>query len=204
MQTLVRNIQLNFAEGEKKLTVGNLSLQKNYIHLSETDRFKERGCLLTKEHSSIQTQFDLTGTEDCQLLSFDEQLKFTTVRYYRNHQDAPFSFFITEPYVLVLPDTHIHPVQTTRSIELLEYPSIPGLSHVFATDAEKVEILADNPYRFYLSEYGVWTFRGENRLELLKKLNTKAHQQGNEMLCKRIEEVIEQLKALPEYQPTQL
>ncbi len=94
MQTLVRNIQLNFAEGEKKLTVGNLSLQKNYIHLSETDRFNKRGCLLTKEHPSLQTQFDLTGIKDCQLLSFDEQLQFTTVRYYRNHQDAPFSFFI--------------------------------------------------------------------------------------------------------------
>ena len=39
MQTLVRNIQLNFADGEKKLTVGNLSLQKNYINILEKAHF---------------------------------------------------------------------------------------------------------------------------------------------------------------------
>lgn len=204
METILRNIQLNFAEGEKKLTVGYLSLHKNYIHLSETDRFKERVCLFTKEHSSLQTQFDLTGTKDCQLLCFDKELKFISVRYYRKHQNAPFSFLITEPYVLVLTDTHSLPVQSTSSIELLEHPSIPGLSHVFATDAEKVEILANNPFRFYLSEYGVWIHRGELRLEILNELKMKAKEQGNQMLCNRIEVVTEQLKSLPEYQSTHL
>ena len=120
MQTLVRNIQLNFADGEKKLTVGNLTLQKNYINILEEERFKVRGCLFTKEQNTLQTQFDLTGAEDCQLLTFDDDLQFETVRYYRNHQDAPFSFFITEPYVLILPDTHIHPVQSSNSLELLD------------------------------------------------------------------------------------
>ena len=33
MNKRTRNIQLNFADGEKKLTVGNLSVQKNYIHI---------------------------------------------------------------------------------------------------------------------------------------------------------------------------
>lgn len=200
MQTIVRNIQLNFAEGEKKLTVGNRSLQKNYIHLLEAERFKERGCLFTKEHPSLQTQFDLTGAKDCQLLSFDENLHFKTVRYYRNHQDAPFSFFITAPYVLILPDTHSLPVQSTLSIELLEYPPIRGADHIFGTDAEKVEILAGNPHCFFISEYGVWTLPGEIRLNLLSEIYEKALQPKNEILCKRIEQVKKQLLALPAYQ----
>jgi len=200
MQTLVRNIQLNFAESEKKLTVGDLILQKNYINVLETERFKERGCLFTMEHSSLQTQFDLTGAEDCQLLSFDKELQFTTVRYYRNHQDAPFSFFITAPYVLILPDTHKLPVQSTYSIELLEYPPIRGAHHIFATATEKVEILARNPHRFYISEYGVWTLPSSDRLDILNEIYTKAFQQKNEILCKRIEQVTKQLQALPTYQ----
>jgi len=200
MQTLVRNIQLNFASGEIKLTVGNWSLQKNYIHLLEVERFKKRGCLFTKEHNALQTQFDLTGAEDCQLLSFDEQLKFKTVRYYRNHQDAPFSFFITAPYVLILPDTHSLPVQNTRTIELLEYPPIRGAHHIFGTDAEKVDVLAGNPHRFYVSEYGVWTLPGTNRIDILNEIYNKAKQEKNEILCKRIEQVTKQLKALPAYQ----
>jgi len=199
MQTLLRNIQLNFAAGEKKLTVGNLTLQKNYIHLLEAERFKERGYLFTKEHHSLQTQFDLTGAEDCQLISFDEDFNFKTVQYYRNHQNAPFSFAITAPYVLILPDTNSLPVQSTLSIELLEYPPIRGAHHIFATDAEKVEILAGNPHRFYVSEYGVWTLPSSDRLSILSKIYKKAQQQQNEILCKRIEQVIQQLKSLPEY-----
>lgn len=200
MQTLVRNIQLNFATSEKKLTVGNLSLQKNYINILETDRFKERGFLCTKEHPSIQTQFDLTGAKNCQLISFDEGLKFMTVQYYRNHQDAPFSFHITAPYVLILPDTHNLPIQSTNSIALLEYPAIRGAHHIFATDDEKVEILAKNPHRFYISEYGAWTLPSSDRLEILKEIYKKALQEQNEVLCQRIDQVIEQLKLLPEYQ----
>ena len=200
MQTLVRNIQLNFATGEKKLTVGNLILQKNYINILEIAHFKERGCLCTKEHFSMQTQFDLTGAEDCQLISFDEDFNFKTVQYYRNHQNAPFSFFITAPYVLILPDTHSLPIQSAKSIELLEFPSIPGARHIFGTDSEKVEILSGNPHRFYVSEYGVWTLPSSDRLAILSNIYKKAHQQKNEILCKRIEAVTEKLKALPEYQ----
>ena len=94
MQTLVRNIQLNFATGEKKLTVGNLSLQKNYINILEIAHFKDRGCLFTKEHSSMQTQFDLTGAEDCQLISFDEHFKFKTDEEYLSFMYEEFAMEI--------------------------------------------------------------------------------------------------------------
>lgn len=122
-----------------------------------------------------------------------------TVQYYRNHQNAPFSFAITAPYVLILPDTHSLPIQSTKSFELLEFPPIRGAQHIFGTDAEKVEILAGNPHRFYVSEYGVWTLPSSDRLAILSNIYKKVQQQKNEILCKRIEQVISQLKTLPEY-----
>lgn len=200
MPKFLRNIQLNFADGEKKLTVGNLSLKKNYIHISATDRFKKRGCLLTKEHSFLTTQFDFTGAEDSQLLCFDEDLKFTGIKYYRNHQDAPFSVSTDASFVFVIPDNYNLPVEIIISLSLLDYPPIPGSSHIFGSEAEKVDILAGNPYRFYLSEYGVWIMRGSERINILNEMLTKSEQNKNEVLFKRIEEVISELKELPEYQ----
>jgi len=200
MQTLLRNIQLNFAKGKKKLTVGNLILQRNYHNILEEERFKKRGYLLTKGHASLQTNFDLTGADDCQLLSFDKEFNFVTIRYYKNYRNAPFSYLLSEPYVLILPAFHTHPVESTLSFTLLEYTEIHGIDHVFGTDAEKVEILAGNPYRFYLSEYGVWMLRGTNRLELLDEIYQTALTKEDYPLCKRINEVKEQLSTLPEYQ----
>jgi len=200
MQKLLRNIQLNFADGEKKLTVGNLILQKNYFHISETERFNERGCLLTKTHSYLTTHLDCTGVTDRLFLCFDEELKFIGIKYYKNHQDAPFSFSTTAAYIFVIPDSKDLPIENTISLDVLDYPSIPGVSHIFGTEAEKVEILAENPYRFYLSEYGVWVLRGIERIEILNEMLAKAKHDSNEALSIRIEEVIEELKELPEYQ----
>jgi hypothetical protein len=119
MNKKTRNIQLNFVDGEKKLTTGNLSVQKNYIHISKTDRFKDRGCLLTKEHSFLITQFDFTGaSEDAQVLCFDEDLKFTGVKYYSNHQDAAISYTTAATYLLVMPNNHKLRIETTLSLSL--------------------------------------------------------------------------------------
>lgn len=200
MSTLLRNIQLNFAEGEQKVTVGNLTLKNNYINVLNEERFQERGCLFTKGHASLQTHFDLTGAKDCQLLSFDEKFNFVTIRYYKNYRNAPFSYLISEPYVLILPTEHDLPIESTLSLILLEYPEIRGIDHVFGTDAEKVEILATNTHRFYISEYGVWMLPGTKRLKLLDELYQKALTKEDYPLCKRIDDVKEQLKLLPAYQ----
>ena len=200
MQTLVRDIRLNFAVGEKKLRVGNLSLKKNYIKILDVERFKERGCLFKKKHNALQTQFDLTGAEDCQLLTFDKNGMFKTVCYYRNHMDAPFSFFITASSILMFPDTLNLPVQTTYSMLLFEYPPIRGADHIYGTDTEIVEILAANPDRFYVCEFGIWTPPSELRIKLLNDIYENALKRENEILCKRIEVVKEQLLALPAYQ----
>lgn len=64
----------------------------------------------------------------------------------------------------------------------------PKYSHVYATLEERVEILARNPYRFYIS-IGVWTFQDIHRLESLDECLEIALAQERHELCARILEV---------------
>lgn len=49
----------------------------------------------------------------------------------------------------------------------------PGWKHLNASLRDKVEILAKNPYRFYIYP-NVWTFRGPSRLEVLAEFRAEA------------------------------
>jgi hypothetical protein len=64
----------------------------------------------------------------------------------------------------------------------------PGWKHLNASLRDKVEILAQNPYRFYISPY-VWTFRGPTRLEILSGFLAEAEAAEDFELCARILEV---------------
>jgi len=64
----------------------------------------------------------------------------------------------------------------------------PGWKHLNASLRDKVEILAKNPYRFYICP-NVWTFRGPSRLEVLAEFLTAAEAAEDFELCTRILEV---------------
>ena len=53
---------------------------------------------------------------------------------------------------------------------------------------DKVEILAENPYRFHIYP-NVWTFRGPTRLEILSRFLAEAEATEDFELCARILEV---------------
>ena len=57
-----------------------------------------------------------------------------------------------------------------------------------------MEILAKNPYRFYIYP-NVWTFRGPKRLEVLSQFLTEAEAAEDFELCARILEVEKALVA---------
>ena len=63
-----------------------------------------------------------------------------------------------------------------------------GWRHLNALLEEKVEILSENPYRFYIYP-NVWTFRGPARLEILSQFMAKAETAEDFELCARILEV---------------
>jgi len=64
----------------------------------------------------------------------------------------------------------------------------PGWKHLNASLRDKVEILAKNPYRFYIYP-NVWTFRGPSRLEILSQFMAEAEAAEDFELCARILEV---------------
>ena len=70
----------------------------------------------------------------------------------------------------------------------------PGWKHLNASLRDKVEILAENPYRFYIAP-NVWTFRGEARVRLLQDWLKEAEQLEQYELCSRIVEVLAEVKA---------
>ena len=51
----------------------------------------------------------------------------------------------------------------------------PGWKHLNASLRDKVEILAENPYRFYIYT-NVWTFRGEARTTTSSLLHTQTQE----------------------------
>ena len=69
-----------------------------------------------------------------------------------------------------------------------------GWKHLNASLRDKVEILAKNPYRFYIYP-NVWTFRGPSRLEVLTQFLTEAEAAEDFELCARILEVEKALVA---------
>ena len=73
----------------------------------------------------------------------------------------------------------------------------PGWKHLNASLRDKVEILAKNPYRFYIYP-NVWTFRGEARIKLLEDCLKEAERLERFELCKRILEVRTQLTLFPD------
>ena len=64
----------------------------------------------------------------------------------------------------------------------------PGWKHLNASLRDKVEILAENPYRFYIYP-NVWVLPGPTRLEILSGFLAEAEAAEDFELCTRILEV---------------
>jgi hypothetical protein len=60
--------------------------------------------------------------------------------------------------------------------------------HYTSTDAERVEILNENPYRFHLMKY-LWVSRGELRQKELDEIHERSVENEDYELCIRIIEV---------------
>ena len=75
MNQIIINVQLHFKGCEKKLTVGNLTVSESFVNVYEIqERFKQRPCFFKLLNPTTTTQFDLTGANDCQLLTFDKEI----------------------------------------------------------------------------------------------------------------------------------
>jgi hypothetical protein len=71
----------------------------------------------------------------------------------------------------------------------------PMYGHTQASLREKVEILAANPYRFYLAP-NLWIGQNASRIKELDRLLHQANLETDDFLCQRIREVQQQLRDL--------
>lgn len=77
----------------------------------------------------------------------------------------------------------------------METNANPMFKHINATLGEKVEILATNPFRYYLAP-NLWIGRNESRIDELNSLLKEAEENENFELCARIKEVTKKLRKI--------
>lgn len=102
MKTTIKTIQLNYENQKENLEVEEIQLTKRHISISDIESSSLKALLLIKNHHYTDTQVDLTGATDCPIVSFNKELEYVGIRFYKNHQNAPFSYLITEPYLLII------------------------------------------------------------------------------------------------------
>jgi hypothetical protein len=66
-------------------------------------------------------------------------------------------------------------------------------AHIHASLREKVEILATNPYRYYVAP-NLWIGQNASRIRELDSLLHHAKLEADEFICERILEVQQQLR----------
>lgn len=77
----------------------------------------------------------------------------------------------------------------------METNANPMFKHINATLEEKVEILATNPFRYYLAP-NLWIGRNESRIDELISLFKEAEENENFELCARIKEVTKKFRKI--------
>ncbi len=68
----------------------------------------------------------------------------------------------------------------------------PMYAHTNASLREKIEILATNPYRYYVAP-NLWIGQNASRIKELDSLFLQAKLEADDLLCQRILEVQQQL-----------
>ena len=69
----------------------------------------------------------------------------------------------------------------------------PMYAHTHASLREKVEILATNPFRYYVAP-NLWIGQNASRIRELDNLLHQAKLEADDLLCQRILEVQQQLR----------
>ena len=96
------NLKIRLESGEMEMPCRRIPLHSTFVNIKKLISDQQEAVLFEKRHAALQTQFDLSESGVCWLLTFDANKEFVSAKpnYYQGA--APFSVFIPEPYVLVL------------------------------------------------------------------------------------------------------
>jgi hypothetical protein len=103
MQKEIIEVKLQFDKGDEQLKVGYIPLAETAVYVKPIVKGLSTGCLLVRRHNYLQTQFIMTGSESCCLMIFDERGEYVSIRHHDGRSSGPFSSFIPELFVLILP-----------------------------------------------------------------------------------------------------
>lgn len=196
------NIRLIIKDFKPMITLANINSEGNQFKIAYyQEKYQKYSCLFTMNDSFYKIFFDLSGARDFQFLSFDKDFNFVALNIYKNNTHSNLIISMSCSYIILLP----LPTKTSLfdkeiySFEIVEKFDIDGSSHIFATDEEKVNIIAQDPYRFYIS-INVWILRGENRFDVLDEIFHRAVERSDYQFCNKIIEVKDELLLKPDYQ----
>ena len=120
MEKSVKSIKVHTDVGSRTLLSCNyIQTNKTWVECKSLLQDYPEGILIERKHKYLQTQFILSGAEPCRLVVFNEGGHFVSVKSYENVSKAPFSFFISEPLVLLLPAINSLPNENIKSIEII-------------------------------------------------------------------------------------
>lgn len=103
MRKLTKTIKIHFEVNECLLSLGYVPNKSLVLNCKELLHSFKNGCLVERKHSFMQTQFDLSDCTPCLLVIFDENKLFVTIKPIFKKPTAPLSFFISDPYVFIIP-----------------------------------------------------------------------------------------------------
>ena len=117
-----KTITIHYEESDEKVvTLAYAPVESTWVNCHELFQKFPNGCLVERKHKFLQTQFILDNTESCKLVVFDVKKGFVTVKSHSHIGDAPFSFLISDHYVVLLP--------TESTLDLEGILSMTILSH---------------------------------------------------------------------------
>jgi len=101
-----QTITIHYEESEKEVILNYAPADSTWVNCNTLLKDFPSGCLVEGKHKFLQTQFILDNTESCKLIVFDVKKEFVSIKTHNHTGDAPFSFLISDHYVVLLPDNN--------------------------------------------------------------------------------------------------
>ena len=111
-------IKFHLHDGSIKIPGEYKELKTDHIVVKDLTQNNREVFFLEQKNLNFQTQYILTGADSCWLLVFDNDRKFVTAKPYLAENISSFSFFIHEPFIVLIPTDQSFQFEHIQSIEI--------------------------------------------------------------------------------------
>ncbi|NOQ92025.1 MAG: hypothetical protein GQ552_04825 [Flavobacteriaceae bacterium] len=111
-------IKFHLHDGNIKMSCEYRALTSDHIEVKDLTQNNRKVFFLEQKNLSLQTQYILTGADPYWILVFDRDHKFVTAKPYLAENRSSLSFFISEPFIVLLPIDQSFQFGNIQSIEI--------------------------------------------------------------------------------------